>query len=108
MTGQTLRRALAVFCTALMIVAGAAGTSVAETADSYEASLPAENATSPVVVDVMLLRPLGLVALAGGTALFVPVAAMTAITRPHEIAKPFNTLIVGPARYVWADGLGKH
>ena len=109
MSGHTLRRVVAALCAAALIVAGSAGAGfAAETADSFEASLPAENATSPAVLDVLILRPLGIGMLAVGTALAVPATVLTAITRPKEIYKPIQTLIVAPARYVWVDPIGKH
>jgi hypothetical protein len=66
--------------------------------------------TDPVspVFDVLVLRPVGLAALVGGFAVFVVTAPITLITRPHEIGKPFDRLVVGPARYVWVDPLGSH
>jgi len=105
---QTLRLLFAALCTVALIVTGGAGTSFADSSDSYEAALPVENSTSPVVLDVLLLRPVGIVLFLTGTALFVPAALHTLITRPTEISKPFEALVVVPARYVWADGLGEH
>ena len=108
MFGQTLRRAHVALCAVALIVGGSASTAFASSGESFEAALPAENATSPAVLDALILRPLGLQMLVVGAVLFVPAAAVTAITRPHEIGKPFNALIVAPARYVWVDPIGKH
>jgi hypothetical protein len=61
------------------------------------------------MVDLLLLRPIGLVSLTFSTVLFiVPVLPLTLLTRPTEIKKPFNEMILEPARYVWAHPLGKH
>ena len=61
------------------------------------------------MVDLLLLRPIGLVSLTFSTVLFiVPVLPLTLLTRPTEIKKPFNAMILEPARYVWAHPLGKH
>ena len=99
-----IRRAVAALC-AVVMIAGLAGPAFA---NEFESQLPAENASSHPVTDVLFLRPLGFVAFIGGVSLFVPAAAITLMTRPQEIDKPFSWLIVAPARYVWVDGLGKH
>jgi hypothetical protein len=101
---RSIRRVVAALCTVVMI-AGLAGPTLA---DEFDAQLPSENATSHPVVDLLFLRPLGFVALIGGVSLFVPAAAITLVTRPQEIDEPFSWLVAGPARYVWADGLGEH
>jgi hypothetical protein len=101
-----VRRALAALC-AVVLVAGLAGPAFGESAE-FTSQLPAENATSNPVVDVMLLRPIGLAAFVTGTALFIPAGVLTLMTRPQEIDVPFGYLVVAPARYVWADELGKH
>jgi hypothetical protein len=59
-------------------------------------------------VDVLLLRPIAFVTLIAGTALFIASVPFVAITRPHEIGKPFDTLVAEPARYIWMDPLGTH
>lgn len=66
----------------------------------------AANATP--VVDVMLLRPAGFVSLVVGTGIFVAISPIVLVTRPHEIGKPFKSLVVRPAKYLWADPLGGH
>jgi hypothetical protein len=46
------------------------------------------------MVDLLLLRPIGLVSLTFSTVLFiVPVLPLTLLTRPTEIKKPFNEMI---------------
>ncbi len=70
---------------------------------------PADDATSPVVFDLLILRPIGIVGAAVSTVLFiVPVAPLTLITRPVDIGKPFDKMVVQPARYVVVDKLGQH
>lgn len=108
MTNNTLRRGFVALCTVALIVAGGAGASFANSDASYEAALPAENATSPVWFDVLILRPIGLAILVDGILLFVPAAIVTGITRPQEMGSVFESLVVAPARYVWSDGLGEH
>jgi hypothetical protein len=66
-------------------------------------------ATVPVMVDALFLRPVGLVVTVIGAGIFaVPVAPLMLITRPTDIGKPFNHLIVAPARYTFVDPLGLH
>ena len=63
----------------------------------------------PVVVDVLILRPLGLLGTALGLALYAfPVAPITAITRPGDLGKPFGPLVMRPVRYTFMDPLGQH
>jgi hypothetical protein len=70
--------------------------------DGYEASVP-------VVLDVLLLRPLGLLMTAGGLVLYAfPVLPITAVTRPTQIWKPLGPLVATPARYTFSDPLGSH
>lgn len=69
----------------------------------------ANNMTSPIMTDILILRPIALAALVFSVALFiVPIAPITLLTRPSEIGKPVETLIYGPARYIWVDPLGSH
>lgn len=83
-------------------------TTPALASNDFEAGFPEENATSHPAVDILLLRPLGLVALASGVSLFVPAGAITLLTRPTEIDEPYEWLVAGPARYVWVDPIGGH
>ena len=102
---KQLRRAVAALCAVVMMM-GLAGPAFGDA--EFSSQLPEENATSDPVVDALFLRPLGMVSLAYGIALFVPAAIMTAITRPTDIDKPFDQLILAPIKYVWVDELGKH
>ena len=62
-----------------------------------------------LIFDAAILRPLGLMATAMGAMLFaIPVGPMVALTRPHEIGKPLDYLIMRPARYTFRDPLGHH
>ena len=55
-----------------------------------------------------LLRPAGFVSLVVGTGLFIATSPIVLITRPHEIGKPFKSLVVRPAKYLWVDPIGGH
>jgi hypothetical protein len=70
--------------------------------------LEAEQKATPVVLDALFLRPLGLVMTVGGVALFVPTGAVVGLTRPTDLGKPFRTLVANPFRYTFMDPLGEH
>ena len=63
----------------------------------------------PIVFDAVVLRPLGLMMTLLGTMVYAfPVAPLTALTRPSDLAKPFKLLVVTPLRYTFMDPLGHH
>ena len=59
-------------------------------------------------LDALILRPLGLLMTVTGFVTFVAYSPIIAITRPTDIAQPFKSLVVAPARYTWVDPLGYH
>jgi hypothetical protein len=70
---------------------------------------PARDRSSPPMFDLFILRPLGIGALTIGTALFIaPVAPIALITRPTNIGRPAEKLVVNPVKYVFVDPLGEH
>lgn len=101
----TLRRFLAASC-ALVLLVGAAAPAYSSS-ESMRTMMAGSDPVSPTV-DVLLLRPIAFVSLVGGVALFIVSVPFVAITRPHEIGKPFDTLVAEPARYIWMDPLGTH
>jgi hypothetical protein len=63
----------------------------------------------PVVFDIAVMRPIGLLTCVIGAAFYVvPVAPIVALTRPTEIAKPLGPLVGGPLRFTFKDPLGHH
>jgi hypothetical protein len=63
----------------------------------------------PVVVDVLILRPIGLLITAGGLMLYAfPVLPLTALTRPTDMFKPLGPLVAAPAKFTFSDPLGYH
>ncbi len=100
-----LRTLLAVFC-ALVLVSGAAAPAYSSSGSMRTMMAGADPVS--VTADILLLRPLGLITLVGGLALFALSLPILAITRPHEIGKPWNQLVVKPVKYVWVDPLGQH
>lgn len=68
----------------------------------------ADAANASPVLDVMLMRPAGFVSLVVGVGLMAALTPIVLITRPHEIKKPFDQLVVKPARFLWVDPIGGH
>lgn len=100
-----VRRSLAASC-ALFLLAGAAPPAFAESEAMHSVVRDSEK-VSPTV-DVLLLRPIALVTLIAGSALFVATLPIVALSRPTQIGVPFDRLVVAPARYLWVDPLGSH
>ena len=100
-----LRKFLAAFCVLALLVGVTAP--AYSSSDRMTAMMEGTDPVSPVF-DVLVLRPLGLVTLIGGFVIFVVTSPITLITRPHEIGRPFDRLVVSPAKYVWVDPLGSH
>jgi hypothetical protein len=62
-----------------------------------------------IIVDALILRPLGLVMIAGGTVFWAAgIAPLVAITRPTDLGKTMSHMIVRPVRYTFVDPLGHH
>jgi hypothetical protein len=99
-------RSFATALTVLTLVATSAPAmaeeSVSET-DRYDS-----RGNAPPMMDVLVLRPLGLFALGVGAGLFAVISPVMLVTRPQELGKPFEALVAGPARYVWSDPIGSH
>ncbi len=99
------RRFLAAACVLVLLIGVAAPAYSAS--DSVRSMMAGNDPVSPVV-DVLILRPVAMVTLIGGSAIFLASVPFIAITRPHEIGKPFDALVAAPARYIWMDPLGTH
>jgi hypothetical protein len=67
-----------------------------------------ENEKAPPMVDLFLMRPLGLAMLGVSAVLWVPAQAATMVVRPADYRKPIDYLLVKPARFVFVDPLGEH
>ncbi len=97
-----IRRSAALLAATLMLSTALASSAPAGTVSQSDA------ANASPAVDALVLRPAGFVSLVVGTALFVATSPFVLLTRPHEIGKPFDQLVLGPARYLWVDPLGGH
>ena len=62
----------------------------------------------PILLDAMLLRPMGLVMTAVGAALAPLPMAIVGITHPPDVLKPFNVLVMKPVRFTFLDPIGQH
>jgi hypothetical protein len=100
MNSAAIRRALVVL--ALMVSFVAATPAFAGSRSAKEA------APASIVVDVLILRPLGIATTALGAALFAVSAPICALVAPTQIGVPFGILIKRPVVYVWGDELGTH
>jgi hypothetical protein len=96
---HALTTALAV-CALFFTHVGPAAASTLNNAD--------REAAVPVVIDAVFLRPVGLGVLVVGTVAYGLMAPLMAITRPTDMGKPFQQLVVAPARYTFVDPLGMH
>ena len=73
------------------------------------AEISNEPSSVPMIFDIVIMRPLGLLATGVGAAFYVfPVAPMMALTRPTEITKPLGPLVGAPARFTFKDPIGHH
>jgi len=65
-------------------------------------------ADSPPMLDLVVLRPIGLAMTALGTVAMVAVTPWTLIVRPTELDVPFDVLMKTPFNYTFRDPLGSH
>jgi hypothetical protein len=61
----------------------------------------------PKTFDLMIMRPVGLGAIAIGTALFVPYAPIALLTSPSDLDEPWNTFVVRPTTFTFGRPLGR-
>ena len=67
-----------------------------------------ENEKAPPMVDLLLMRPLGLAMLVVSAAAWVPAQAITMMVRWEDRQKPVDYMLKGPAQFVFVDPLGEH
>ena len=100
-----LRRFTAALMTGALLL-GAGTPALAATFSSEIGRSEMDNV--PVVFDALFLRPVGLVMTGVGMVMFGFLAPVIFITRPMNMNKPFNALVVLPARFTFVDPLGFH
>src|SRR5262245_15969092 len=99
-------RSFAAALVAAALLLGPVASAFAATFD--DEGLEATEKETPIVLDALVLRPVGLVMTAVGTALFVPAAAAVGVTRPTDVGQPFQVLVANPFRYTFIDPIGQH
>lgn len=68
-----------------------------------------KTATVPMIFDVLVMRPIGLMMTVTGVMVYVfPVAPIMMVTRPTDLAKPLSPLVVTPAKFTFGDPIGEH
>jgi len=70
--------------------------------------LAATERHTPIFIDAILLRPLGLIGIAGGAVIGALPTAFVAITRPTDVPKTLNYFVGTPFRYTFMEPLGQH
>ena len=100
-----LRGLTATLLVCTLLVLSAAPASSAEMLSSNRSN---DERSVNVVFDAGVLRPLGLVVTIGGALLYGVVAPFVAMTRPSELGKPLEPLVLRPARFTFVDPLGEH
>jgi len=70
--------------------------------------LAATERHTPIFVDAIVLRPLGLMMTAGGIVIGALPTAFVALTRPTDLGKSLNYWVGTPFRYTFMDPLGQH
>jgi hypothetical protein len=98
---RSIRRFLAAFAVAALVAAPAA-------AVTNERTDRVDSAYAHPMVDVLLIRPVGLIGLALSSAIWVPAELMTLCVNPTEWMLPVHHLLAKPARFVFVDPLGTH
>jgi hypothetical protein len=101
---SVLRGRMATFALCALLLVAAAPVQAA----SLSSTRSAQERSVPVVMDALFLRPVGLVMTIGGAVMYGVAAPFVAITRPSDIAKPLEPLVLRPARYTFVDPLGEH
>jgi len=98
-TSRSLRAAAVTLIAAFLLPSAAH-------ADMHEESQARRTNPAAAAFDVVVLRPLGLAALAIGSALFVPVAVLTAPSGKDGLKPALEIFVAEPARNVFTRPLG--
>jgi hypothetical protein len=93
------------FLAALALVALVAAPASAVTESNID---HAGSSHAPPMMDVLVLRPVGLIGLGLSAVLWVPAQLMTLAINPSEWKVPVHHLLAKPARYVFVDPIGSH
>jgi hypothetical protein len=99
-----LRGTVAVLALCALLVASAAPASAAK----LNSNKSVDERSVPVILDALFLRPIGLAMTIGGAVLYGVAFPFVALTRPSDLGKPLEPLVLAPARYTFIDPLGEH
>ena len=98
---RSIRRFVAAL--ALVALVAAPASAVTESNIDHHGS-----ANAPPMMDVLVLRPVGLIGLCLSAVLWVPAELMTLAINPTEWKMPIDHLLTKPARFVFVDPIGSH
>jgi hypothetical protein len=98
---RPVRRFLAAFAVAALVAAPASAVT-SERVDRVDAEF------ADPMLDVLVLRPVGLVGLMLSSMIWVPAEAMTLMVNPTQWKLPVDHLLTKPARFVFVDPIGSH
>ena len=94
--------------TTVAVVTAAMILSLATPAAAFDRETTDLSNSVPMMFDILLMRPIGLAMTVAGVVFYFPVALMTLVTRPSDIAKPLGPLVVTPGRFTFVDPIGHH
>ena len=93
----------------LVVCAFLAVSAAPASASTLSTNRPEQERSVNVLFDAFVLRPLGLiVTISGAVAYGVMIAPLVAMTRPSDLGKPLEPLVLRPARFTFVDPLGEH
>lgn len=98
---RSVRRFLAAFALAALVASPAAAVTT-QRVDKVDAEF------AHPMMDVLVLRPVGLIGLAMSATLWVPAQLMTLAVNPTEWRLPVHHLLSKPAKFVFVDPIGSH
>jgi len=98
---RSVRRFLAAFALVALIASPAAAVT-RERVDKVDSEF------AHPMMDVLVLRPVGLIGLMMSAALWVPAELMTLAVNPTEWHLPVHHLLSKPAKFVFVDPIGSH
>jgi hypothetical protein len=98
---RSVRRFLAAFAVAALVAAPASAVT-SQRVDKVDAEF------AHPMVDVLVLRPVGLIGLGLSSLIWVPAQLMTLAVNPTEWRLPVHHLLAKPAKFVFSDPIGSH
>lgn len=105
MSRLPLRFAAAALAATLLVPAIAS----ARSTDSFHAQDPHGKESYGIIFDTLVMRPLGVVSVAAGAALLIPVSVIAVGTgHADQVDELFDTTVMTPIRWTWDDDLGEH